>query len=144
MTSSASSLPNKAVLIIGEVNNGEDKPKLFPQEIIPLEDAPRRYTRQVHLRLNTAHVDTAKLQALAGVVKANPGECPLFLCLRCPTGELVFIEVHERFSVAPSAQFQKAVEELFGEETYYAKADTTLPERAPWRWERKTENGDGE
>src|SRR4029079_8934892 len=95
-------VPNKAVLVIGEINNGEDKPKLFPQEIIPLEDAPRRYTKQVHLRLNTAHLDTAKLQSLAGMVKANPGKCPLFLCLRCPTGELVFIEVHERFSVAPS------------------------------------------
>ena len=82
--------------------------------------------------------------SLAGVVKENPGKCPLFLCLRYPNGELVFIEAHERFSVAPTAQFQEAVEQLFGEETYYAKVDNTLPERTPRRWERKTENGDGE
>ena len=33
--------PNKAILVVGEVNNGDDKPKIFPQEIMPLEDAPR-------------------------------------------------------------------------------------------------------
>ena len=31
---------NKALLVTGEVNTGEDKPKMFPQEIMPLEDAP--------------------------------------------------------------------------------------------------------
>ena len=37
-------VPGKALLIVGEVNNDEDKPKLFPQEIMPLEDAPKKYT----------------------------------------------------------------------------------------------------
>src|ERR1051325_8397744 len=46
----------RAVLVVGEVNNGEDKPKIFPQEIMPLEEAPRRYTKQVHFRLHTAHL----------------------------------------------------------------------------------------
>ena len=33
---------NAAVLVIGEVNNGDDKPKIFPQEIMPLDDAPQK------------------------------------------------------------------------------------------------------
>src|SRR6202000_3131979 len=41
---------NKAILVVGEVNTGEDKPKIFPQEIMPLEDAPKKYTRQVYLK----------------------------------------------------------------------------------------------
>ena len=47
-------VPNKALLVIGEVNTSEDKPKIFPQEIMPLEDAPKKYTKQVHFRLHTA------------------------------------------------------------------------------------------
>jgi len=39
---------------------------------------------------------------------------------------------------------QQAADELFGEETYYAKVDPTLPERQPRRWERRSENGNGE
>ena len=56
-----------------------------------------------------------------------------------PTGEIVFIETHERFSVTPSGEFQRAVDKMFGEETYYAKVDTSAPERTPRRWERKAE-----
>jgi DNA polymerase III subunit alpha len=130
---------NKAILVVGEVNTGDDKPKIFPQEIMPLEDAPKKYTKQVHLRLHTAHLTLDHLDLLCELASGFRGKCPLFLCLKRPTGEIVFIETHERFSVMPSADFQKAADELFGEETYYVKVDTSPPERAPRRWERKTE-----
>ena len=131
----------KALLIVGEVNNDEDKPKLFPQEIMLLEDAPRRYTRQVHLRLPSAHLTPERLLTLRELAETHPGRCPLFLCLMRPTGEIIFIETHERYAVAPSRQFQQAVDDLVGEETYYAKVDTSLPERTARRWERRTEGG---
>ncbi|MDQ6631159.1 MAG: DNA polymerase III subunit alpha, partial [Verrucomicrobiota bacterium] len=123
-------VPNKAVLIIGEVNNSEDKPKIFPQEIMPLEEAPRKFTKQVHLRLNTAHFNCNQFDVIREIALGFPGKCPLFLCLRRPTGEIIFVETHEKFSVMPCGQFQKAVDEIFGEETYYAKVDQSLPERS--------------
>jgi DNA polymerase III subunit alpha len=134
----------KPVLVIGEVNNGDDKPKLFPQEIMPLEEAPRRFTRQVHLRLHTAHLDTDKLESLRQLVAAHSGKCPLFLCFVMPGNEKVFLETHERFFVAPSRELQEAADQMFGEDTYYAKVDTSPPERAPRRWEKRegAENGE--
>ncbi|HXG47433.1 MAG TPA: DNA polymerase III subunit alpha [Methylomirabilota bacterium] len=136
--------PGRAVLIIGEVNNDEDKPKLFPQEILPLEDAPKRFTRQVHLRLNTAHLTPELLQAARSLCEAHSGRVPLFLCLRRPGGEVIFIEAHDKYFVTPSQQFQQAVDELFGEETYYAKVDTSLPERQRKAWERRADTGGDE
>jgi hypothetical protein len=56
-----------------------------------------------------------------------------------PTGEKIYVETHDKFFVMPSRELQQAADDLFGEETYYAKADLTLPERAPRRWEKKTE-----
>jgi len=136
-------VPQKALLVVGEVNNEEDKPKLFPTEIMPLEDAPRKFTKQVHLRLYPAHVDAAKLEATRALVEAHRGKCPLFLCFRYPDAPPLFIETHERYGVTPSVAFQRAVDELLGEETYYAKVDTTPPERQRRAWERKSEsNGD--
>jgi DNA polymerase III subunit alpha len=134
----------RAILVIGEVNTGEDKPKIFPQEIMPLEDAPRKFTKQVHLRLNTAHVDEGKLASVQDLVVAYPGKCPLFLCFMKPTGERIFVETNEKFFVAPSRQLQEAADERFGEATYYAKVDTTLPERQRRVWERRPEGGNGE
>ncbi len=128
---------NKPLLVVGEVNNGEDKPKIFPQEIMPLEDAAKRYTKQVHLRLQMANLTTEKLQQARKLLEGHQGKCPLFLCLIRPSGEIIFMETHEKFFVTPSVQLQKAVDEAFGEETYYAKADTSVPERPQRPWERR-------
>jgi DNA polymerase-3 subunit alpha len=128
---------NKAILVIGEVNTGEERPKIFPQEIMPLEDAPRKFTRQVHLRLHTSHVKPEHIESMRELIAAHLGKCPLFLCFLKPTGEVVFMETHEKFFVAPSRELQQAADDLFGEETYYAKVDTTLPERVQRRWEKK-------
>jgi hypothetical protein len=109
---------------------------------MPLEEAPRRYTKQVHFRLHTANLTPQLLESARDLVAANPGKCPFFLCLRRPTGEVIFIETHDKYFVAPSRQLQKAADDLFGEETYYAKVDATVPERTKRAWERKSENGD--
>jgi DNA polymerase-3 subunit alpha len=136
--------PGNAVLVTGEVQNGEDRPKIFPQEILMLEDAPRKFTKQVHFKLNTAHLTPEKLEQARNLVSAYPGRVPFFLCLRQPTGEAIFIEAHERFGVTPTRQLEKAADELFGEETYYAKVDTTLPEPVKKRWEKRNGNGSGD
>jgi DNA polymerase-3 subunit alpha len=122
--------PNAAILVTGEVNRSEDKPKIFPQEIVRLQDAPHLYTKQVHLRLQTAHLTPADLNAVRALSEAHPGKCPLFLCLKCPGGEVVFIQAHSNYSVQPSVALQQAVDEKFGQDTYYAKVDATLPARA--------------
>lgn len=130
------------LMVIGEVNTGDEQPKIFPQEILPLDDAPRRFTKQVHLRLNLARLTPDLLTQTRELAAAHRGQCPLYLCFAHPGGEHLFIEAHERYRVDPTRAFQAAVEALLGPGAYYAKIDTALPERAPRRWERRggTEN----
>jgi len=130
---------NKALLVVGEVNNDEAPPKIFPAEVMLLEDAPKKYTKQVHLRLNAVHLNEQKLNEILALVGRFSGKCPLFLCIRQAGGEIVFIETHDKYFVAPSREFQKAVDDLFGEDTYYARVDTSLPEKPKRAWERKSE-----
>jgi DNA polymerase-3 subunit alpha len=132
----------KAIFVIGEVNTGEDRPKIFPQEIMPLDEAPKRFTKQVHLRLHTAHLTPESIDSIRALVAAHPGKCPLLLCFIRPSGEVIFLETHEHFGVTPSRELQQDVDRLFGEETYYVKVDTSLPERAPRRWERRIEDSE--
>jgi DNA polymerase-3 subunit alpha len=133
---------NRALLVLGEVNTGEDKPKIFPQEILPLEEAPQRFTRQVHLRLQMAHLQPDRIEQIRDLVAAHPGKCPLLLCFMPPTGGYIFMDTSDRFSVTPSLALQQAVDALLGEGTYFAKVDTSLPERARRNWERRASNGD--
>ena len=134
---------NEALLITSEVSTGEDKPKLFPQDILRLNDAPRKLTKQVRLRFETAALDRTKLESVRALVEANRGPVPLFLALRFPGGEVAFLEPNNHFTVAPSVEFEGALNEAFGEGTYSVIADRSLPERALRKWERKSD-GDGD
>jgi DNA polymerase III subunit alpha len=137
-------VPMKALLVTGEVNLSEDKPKIFPQQIVPLEEAPRYFTKQVHLRLQMAHLTAGDLEAARELATSHPGKCPLFLCMKWPAGEIVFIEAHDKYYVEPAPALQQAVDARFGEDTYYAKVDATLPQRAPRQWEKRSYGGNGE
>jgi DNA polymerase-3 subunit alpha len=106
--------PNAALLVVGEVNTGDEKPKIFPQEIMPLGDAPKKYTKQVHFRLHTAHLKPEDMNAVHDLASAHRGRCPLLLCFKRPTGEVIFMDTHERFSVTPGLPLQKAADERFG------------------------------
>ena len=79
-------VPGKAILVIGEVNTGDDKPKIFPQEIMPLEDAPARFTKQVHLRLHTAHLKPEHLAVGAGTGGRASGQVPVVPLFRAAGG----------------------------------------------------------
>ena len=129
---------NKALLVIGEISTGEDKPKIFPQDLMPLEDAPKKFTKQVHLRLQMAHLQPDDMAKVAELTAAHPGKCPLFLCFMRPEGGSVFVQAHERFGVAPSVELEHAASRLFGENTFYAVVD-----KARRSWEKKPSNGGG-
>ncbi len=130
--------PNKALLLVGEVNNDEDRPKIFPTEIMPLDDAPKKYTKQVHLHVSAVHLNDEKLKGIFELVQQFPGKIPLFLRIRHPKNNaLISIEANDRYFVAPSREFQKAIDDLLGEGTFYAKVDTSLPEPRKRAWEKK-------
>lgn len=133
----------RALFVVGEVSVGEDRPKIFPTELYPLEDAPRRLTKQVQLRFRTSELDVSGLRAARELIMAHPGECPLFLCFIRPDASLALVEVNDRYRVTPSLALQQAVEARFGAAAYFAKADPSLPERQRRRWERDS-NGGGE
>jgi hypothetical protein len=84
------------------------------------------------------------LEFVREIATAHPGKCPLFLCFVRPTGEVIFVETHERFYVLPSRELQQAADEVFGEDTYYVKVDTSLPERTSRRWPRRPELAEAE
>ena len=127
---------NRAIMVVGEVNNSEDRPKIFPQEIFDLEQAPGKYTQQIHLRVPMDKLTGEQLDAVMALVQQHPGGCPLFFCFIKPDGQIAFMECHEKYAMSPSLALQREIEALFGRDSYYVKVDRTLPERQRARWER--------
>ena len=131
-------------VFVGEASAGDERPKVFPQEIMDLDQAPLKYTRQVHVRISLASATRDDLDRLLVLATANRGKCPLYLCFKGPAGEYAYIEAHEHFSVRPSRELERAIESAFGPGSYYASVDSTLPERERKRWERRSDSYNGE
>ena len=136
-------VPNAPLLVTGEVQGGEDKPKVFPTDVLPLDEAPKRLSRQVQLRVPAARLDRSGLESIRDLAAAHPGRTPWFLCVQMPRGETVFIEPNDRYHVTPSREFEAAVTHLFGPDAFSVSGDKTLPERPARRWERRGGNGSG-
>jgi DNA polymerase-3 subunit alpha len=129
-------VPKKAILATGEVNTGDEQTKLFPQEIIELDEAPRRLTKQVQLRMDSATVTPEKLAAVQELTAAHKGRCPLFLCVKHKSGAWALIEADDAFFVSPSRQLREEIEKLLGPGSYYVKVDASLPEKQR-RWAKR-------
>ena len=134
---------NQALLVTAEVSTGEERPKLFPQEILPLDAAPKKFTKRVQLRLRSDQLGDTRLADLKALIEAHSGSVVVYLCIRMPGGESVWIEPNDRYQVTPSREFEAAITGLFGSESYQVKVDNSLPERAPRRWEKRGNGGGG-
>jgi DNA polymerase III subunit alpha len=135
--------PDEAIFICGSVTLREDKPKLYADNILPLSEVPKRFTKAVHLRVPTTAINNATLEQVREILQAHRGPVPVLFCFIYPDGRLVYIETHEHFSVTPSEELVQQLEKLLGEEVVWLKADTdklaavsaqTGPRRT---WERK-------
>ncbi|MSU31626.1 MAG: DNA polymerase III subunit alpha [Pedosphaera sp.] len=133
---------NQPLLVTAEVSTGEDKPKLFPQEIMRLEEASKKFIQRFHLRLRVEQLIGTRMEELRAVMESHKGSVPVFLCLQMPDGASVWIEPNDRYQVEASIAFETAMMQMFGEESVQVKLDNSLPERVQRRWERKSGGGD--
>ncbi|MBI5397689.1 MAG: DNA polymerase III subunit alpha, partial [Verrucomicrobia bacterium] len=126
-----------AIFVQGSVNKREEKPKIFATEIIPLAEVIRRYTKQVHLRLQTTKNTPDQLNRVRDIVARHEGRVPLILRFMLPNGDMVVADTHEAFNVQPSDALVKELEAVIGKDAVYLKPDTSMPKpddgRERWR-----------
>ena len=120
----ASLKADAAIFVCGMANLREDKPKIVADQIIPLDDVPKRFTKAVHIRLSAGTTEDSILTRVQHVLHAHKGSVPVLFCFIYPDGKLVFLEAHEHFSVSPTQQFVRDVEAILGEDSVWLKVDT--------------------
>ena len=91
-----------------------------------------------------AHMQPDDMAKIAELVAAHPGKCPLYLCFMRPESGTIFIQTHDRFGVAPSVELEHVANRMFGEKTFYAVVDKSLPEKARRNWEKKNGNNNND
>lgn len=127
----------EVIFVEGEVNNDDDKPKIFPTNLIAFNQAYQKWSKGIIVRIRSTSLTEENLEEIKLTSLAHRGPCDLIIMIQNADGSAVCIETHEKFKVSSSLDFQKSVNALLGYEACYVKADKSLPEPEKRRWESK-------
>jgi DNA polymerase-3 subunit alpha len=114
-----SSLPlvkkDSPVFIRGKINARDDIPKVLAEEIVPLEDVKKRFTRLVSIDLKTAGLEADLLKQIRKILERYKGSVPVYLTFKDPQGKTAVLHSGEEVKVEPNDQLFEALEQLVGE-----------------------------
>jgi DNA polymerase-3 subunit alpha len=117
--------PDSLVLIVGRVSTDENRePKIICDEVIPLDQARHRFTRNVCLNLKLEDIKVTLLQKIERLAKEHPGRCQLLL--HVTNGDRrEYIIRSRKYKVAPESGLLEGLKELLGKENVWIEGGKT-------------------
>lgn len=103
------------VVVIGTLNLREEEPRIHAEEIAPLSEVRRRYTKSLVLRIDGD--DPPELPRLRAVLGKHPGRCPVLFQVRLSGGGIAYLQVAERFGVSVDDELVRDLEAETGRGT---------------------------
>jgi DNA polymerase-3 subunit alpha len=92
---------------------GSEEVNLIVNELIPLDELAKRYTRGMMIRLNESTHGAERLEKLYEVLRGYPGDCEVQLALWLADGAKVYLK-SERLRVELNAQLRDRLDDLLG------------------------------
>ncbi len=141
-----------AVFIEASVDIPENgKAKLLVNDIIPLKEVTRKYTREIVIVMHEGSTSADMLGTTKDICTRHPGNSLLVFRVVSAEGENAFIESAKKFNVSVNEQFIGEIRSVLGENCIHLIADTSPPptprnnggngfHRKPWNNNQR--NGD--
>lgn len=104
-----------AILFIkGKLSLREDEPRIIANEMIPVEEAIERLTREVHIKVVSAGLEETSLEALKEILVKYPGSLPVYLNFQKPDKSETEVLLGEDFKINPNQGLIADIENLLG------------------------------
>lgn len=104
-----------AILFVkGKLSLREDEPRLIASEMIPIEEAIERLTREVHINMLSAGLEKSALESLKQILAKYPGKLPVYLNFLKPDKSKTEILLDDDFRINPNEGLITDVENLLG------------------------------
>lgn len=103
------------IFIKGKVNFRDEVPKVLADEIIPLQEVKKRYTRMISIDLRTTGLDTEILKQIRLILQSHRGNIPVYLRFFSPQGKAVVMHSGEDLKVESSEELFEELEQVVGE-----------------------------
>ncbi|OQA57718.1 MAG: DNA polymerase III subunit alpha [Candidatus Omnitrophica bacterium ADurb.Bin277] len=106
---------DQLVFVRGKVDARDDNPKILADEIVPLDEVPKRFTRMVAINLKTAGLSPDTLKDIRKILLRHKGSVPVYISLSDPKGRRTILDSGDNLKVETSDALFEELEQLLGE-----------------------------
>jgi len=106
---------DKAIFVKGKINLRDDTPKVIADEVIPMEEVQKRFTKMVSIDLQTAGLRPELLQDIKQLLLKHKGLTPVYLRFRDPAGKTAILNSGDELKVETSDTLFQELQRLLGE-----------------------------
>ena len=111
-------IANDAIVFLkGTINLREDTPKIIANEILPLDEARKKYVQALSIRLYTTGLEKKTLQQLNEILRKHKGSVPVYLNFTTQDKRQLQLSTGRDITVIPSDELLEEVEGLLGQGT---------------------------
>src|SRR3989338_2120549 len=111
-------LAKDAILFFrGHVDRKEQDPKLLVDEITPVAEGHKKFTRSIHVRLVTSGLQENILKELHEILSKYPGSIPVYLEFTDDSGSRSQMLVDRSLFVQPNEALVSSLQQSVGEES---------------------------
>ncbi|MDZ4744178.1 MAG: DNA polymerase III subunit alpha [Verrucomicrobiota bacterium] len=125
----------EVVVVAGTIDAREERRKLRVTELFSLKDAMQRFGKQIIVQVRATAQFSDNLGKLRGLFSEYPGRVNVLLRVDLESGDRVYIETDERFSINLAPEFCTRLESIVGKTGYSLKGKIDIappPDKKPW------------
>ncbi|MGI6240350.1 MAG: DNA polymerase III subunit alpha [Candidatus Omnitrophica bacterium ADurb.Bin292] len=106
---------DQLIFVRGKVDARDDPPKILADEIVSIDEVPKRFTRLVAINLKTAGLVPDTLKEVRRILLRHKGTVPVYISLMDPKGRRTVFDSGENLKVETSDALFDELEALLGE-----------------------------
>ena len=108
---------DKVIFVKGRVDCRREKPNIFAEELIALEEVTEKLAAKVNIRLNAEEVTKEKVATIKSICEFHRGRSPLCVSVKTDKGK-VYATADKNLSVNPDVEFCRKMKQLVGAENF--------------------------
>ncbi|MBN1796508.1 MAG: DNA polymerase III subunit alpha [Sedimentisphaerales bacterium] len=108
---------DKVVFVKGKVDRRREKPNIFAEELISLDEVTEKLAARVRIRLSSDQVSNEKVSEIKTICQHHRGKSPLYVTIQTNKGK-VYTSAGKDLSVNPDVDFCKKMRQVVGTENF--------------------------
>jgi DNA polymerase III subunit alpha len=108
---------DKVVFVKGKVDCQRQKPNIYAEELIALEEVTEKLAAKIRIKLDAKDVTKEKIATIKSICQSHRGRSPVYVSIRTDKGQ-VHASADKTLSVNPDVNFCKKMKQLVGDENF--------------------------